>query len=106
LCAAQAANEHLVRHPEAEAEIETYFGVEAYPYRITMADLPQGSAIIPNFYNRVPGFSFKQHHFVPNTVRLNTNPSFCHSHESGNPERKNSAKRSKLRCCHATRGVI
>ena len=30
-----------------------------------MADLPQGSRIIPNPYNRVAGFSLKQHYFLP-----------------------------------------
>jgi molybdopterin-biosynthesis enzyme MoeA-like protein len=30
-----------------------------------MADLPEGCGIIPNPVNRVPGFSFKNHHFLP-----------------------------------------
>jgi molybdopterin-biosynthesis enzyme MoeA-like protein len=30
-----------------------------------MADLPQGSRIIPNPFNRVPGFSLQHHHFLP-----------------------------------------
>jgi len=64
-CAAKAANVPLLRHPEAVAEIEARFGAEAYPHRITMADLPQGSSIIPNPYNRIPGLSFRQHHFLP-----------------------------------------
>ena len=65
LCAAKAADVPLIRHPEAVAEIEARFGAEAYPRRVLMADLPQGSKIIPNPFNRVPGFSFRQHHFVP-----------------------------------------
>jgi molybdopterin-biosynthesis enzyme MoeA-like protein len=64
-CAAQAANVPLVRHPEAVDEIEARFGEEAYPHRVTMADMPQGSSIIPNPYNRVPGVSFNNHHFLP-----------------------------------------
>lgn len=64
-CAAEAANTPLYRHPEAVAEIEARFGAEAYPRRILMADLPHGSSIIPNPFNRVPGFSFKHHHFLP-----------------------------------------
>jgi len=30
-----------------------------------MAELPEGSRIIPNPINRVPGFSFEDHHFMP-----------------------------------------
>ena len=30
-----------------------------------MADLPQGSALIPNPYNQVPGFSINEHYFMP-----------------------------------------
>lgn len=64
-CAALAADVALVRHPAAVAEIEAQFGAEAYPRRILMADLPAGSTIIPNPFNRVPGFSLKDHHFLP-----------------------------------------
>ncbi|MHB1590506.1 MAG: competence/damage-inducible protein A [Sulfuricella sp.] len=64
-CAAEAAGVPLVRHPDAVAEIEARFGAEAYPRRILMADLAQGSRIIPNPYNRVPGFSLGRHHFLP-----------------------------------------
>lgn len=64
-CAAEAAGVPLYRHPEAVAEIEARFGAEAYPRRILMADLPQGSRIIPNPFNRIPGFSLHHHHFLP-----------------------------------------
>jgi molybdopterin-biosynthesis enzyme MoeA-like protein len=64
-CAAEAAGVPLYRHPEAAAEIEARFGAEAYPRRILMADLPQGSRIIPNPFNRIPGFSLHHHHFMP-----------------------------------------
>jgi molybdopterin-biosynthesis enzyme MoeA-like protein len=64
-CAAQAAGVPMIRHPEAVAEIEARFGAEAYPRRILMADLPQGSSIIPNPFNRIPGFTLKHHHFLP-----------------------------------------
>jgi molybdopterin-biosynthesis enzyme MoeA-like protein len=64
-CAAEAAGVPLYRHPEAVAEIEAHFGAEAYPRRILMADLPQGSRIIPNPFNRIPGFSLDHHHFLP-----------------------------------------
>lgn len=64
-CAARAAGVPLVLHPGAVAEIEGRFGAEAYPNRIRMADLPQGSELIPNPYNRIPGFSINRHYFMP-----------------------------------------
>ncbi len=64
-CAAAAAGVELVRHPEARSEIKAQFAEGAYPTRILMADFPAGSRIIPNPVNRVSGFSFAKHHFVP-----------------------------------------
>lgn len=63
--AALALNLPIERHPEAVAEIEAQFGEEAYPQRIHMAEYPLGARVIPNFYNRVPGFSIHNHHFMP-----------------------------------------
>lgn len=62
---AKVAEVPLTPHSEAVAEIEQQFGERAYPNRILMANLPEGSRIIPNPINRVPGFSFKNHHFMP-----------------------------------------
>ena len=64
-CAAKAAGVPLTRHAEARAEIEARFGEGAYPHRILMADLPRDSRLIPNPYNRIPGFSIADHHFLP-----------------------------------------
>lgn len=64
-CAAKALGLPIERHPDAVAEIEAQFGAEAYPQRIRMGEYPQGASIIPNFYNRVPGFSIRDHHFMP-----------------------------------------
>ncbi len=64
-CAARAAGVPLEPHPDAVAEIEARFGKDAYPNRIRMAELPKGSAIIPNPYNRIPGFSINRHYFMP-----------------------------------------
>jgi molybdopterin-biosynthesis enzyme MoeA-like protein len=64
-CAAQAAGVELYRHPEALVEIVARYGDSAYPKRVLMADLPKGSRIIPNPYNRVPGFSLNHHYFLP-----------------------------------------
>lgn len=63
--AAKALNKPLVRHPEAVKEIEAQFGEAAYPQRIHMGEYPEGANIIPNQYNRVPGFSIQNHHFMP-----------------------------------------
>lgn len=64
-CAAAAAGVPLLRHPGAVAEIEAQFGTDAYPERIRMAELPAGSELIPNPYNRVPGFAINKHYFLP-----------------------------------------
>jgi len=64
-CAASAFERPLVRHPDAAELIEDKFGEAARPTRIRMADLPEGAALIPNAYNRVPGFSVERHFFMP-----------------------------------------
>ena len=64
-CAADALGVSLVLHPEAEAEIRGRFGAETTPQRLKMGEFPAGSEIIPNPVNRVPGFSIRNHHFVP-----------------------------------------
>lgn len=64
-CAAEAAGLPLVRHPQAKALLEGRFGAAAYPYRILMADLPQDCGLIPNPVNRIPGFSVRDHFFLP-----------------------------------------
>ncbi|QBZ82102.1 Nicotinamide-nucleotide amidohydrolase PncC [Hydrogenovibrio crunogenus] len=63
--AAKALGLPIERHPEGVKEIEAQFGEDAYPQRIRMAEYPKGATIIPNFYNRVPGFSIRHHHFMP-----------------------------------------
>jgi len=66
--AARAAGVALKLHPDAEAEIRARFVNDpngATPQRLRMGEFPAGSAIIPNPYNRIPGFSFKRHHFLP-----------------------------------------
>jgi len=63
--AAEAFAAPLVRHRDAVALIERRFGAAAYPDRILMADLPEDCVLIPNAYNRIPGFSLYDHHFMP-----------------------------------------
>jgi len=64
-CAAAAAGLALKLHPEAEREIRARFGGEVTPQRLMMGEFPRGSSIIPNPVNRIPGFSIREHHFVP-----------------------------------------
>lgn len=64
-CAAAAAAVALEINDEGRAELEAAFGEQTYPQRIHMVEWPAGSRMIPNPVNRVPGFSFGQHHFVP-----------------------------------------
>lgn len=68
--AATAFDVRLERNPAAVAEIEQRFGAAAYPQRIRMADLPAGCRLIPNPYNRIPGFSVGRHHFFPGFTEM------------------------------------
>ncbi len=53
-------------HEEAKKLIVRQFKDEAYPYRIRMADLPEGADLLHNPINEVPGFSIeKRYFFVP-----------------------------------------
>lgn len=64
-CAAAALNLGLRIHPDAEREIRGRFGAETTPQRLAMGEFPQGAVVIPNPVNRIPGFSLREHHFVP-----------------------------------------
>ncbi len=63
--AALAFERPLETHAEAPALIEQQFGEQAYPTRVRMAELPRASQLIPNPYNRIPGFTLARHHFFP-----------------------------------------
>jgi molybdopterin-biosynthesis enzyme MoeA-like protein len=67
-CAARAAGVGLRLHPEAETEIRARFADNPQgvtPQRLAMGEFPEGSEIIPNPYNRIPGFSLRGHYFLP-----------------------------------------
>lgn len=64
-CAAAALGVGLALHPEAEREIRGRFGAETTPQRLKMGEFPLGSMIVPNPFNRIPGFSIRDHWFVP-----------------------------------------
>jgi molybdopterin-biosynthesis enzyme MoeA-like protein len=64
-CAADALGVPLLLHPDAEAAIRSRTDMEVTPQRLKMGEFPRGANIIPNPYNRIPGFSVADHHFVP-----------------------------------------
>jgi molybdopterin-biosynthesis enzyme MoeA-like protein len=66
--AAAAAGVELVLHPDAEREIRARFAelkLELTDLQLGLGRFPAGSRIIPNPFNRIPGFSLGQNHFVP-----------------------------------------
>ncbi|TRZ69318.1 MAG: competence/damage-inducible protein A [Rhodocyclaceae bacterium] len=66
--AAEAACSSLALHPDAETAIRARFaeiGAEITPQRLQLGEFPVGSRIIPNPFNRIPGFSLDDHHFFP-----------------------------------------
>jgi molybdopterin-biosynthesis enzyme MoeA-like protein len=77
-CAARALGIELQLHPEAEVLIRERMqdvareqGVPYEPdradnvHRLNMGVFPKGARIIPNPYNKIPGFSVGDVHFVP-----------------------------------------
>jgi molybdopterin-biosynthesis enzyme MoeA-like protein len=77
-CAANALGVPLALHPEAEVllreRIQDMALEQGLPYepdrpdnvhRLNMGVFPQGARIIPNPYNKIPGFSVGHVHFVP-----------------------------------------
>jgi molybdopterin-biosynthesis enzyme MoeA-like protein len=54
-----------VLHPDAETEIRDRFGADTTEERLRLGEFPAGSDVIPNPFNRIPGFSVGDHHFMP-----------------------------------------
>ena len=66
--AAAAAGVALVLNPDAEREIRARMAEMEQPVtpaRLELGTVPAGSRIIPNPFNRIPGFSYHHHHFLP-----------------------------------------
>lgn len=63
--AAAALGVELELHPEARREIESRFGADITPERLMLGEFPRGARIVPNPYNRIPGFAVASHHFLP-----------------------------------------
>ena len=77
-CAASALNLPLVLHPEAKCLIQSRISDMAKEagkeidldsaenlQRLKMGEFPQGAELIPNPYNKIPGFAIRNHYFVP-----------------------------------------
>jgi molybdopterin-biosynthesis enzyme MoeA-like protein len=77
-CAAKALDVELELHPQAEALIRQRMqdlakeqGTTYEPdrpdniHRLNMGVFPKGAALIPNPYNKIPGFTVDHVHFVP-----------------------------------------
>ena len=74
-CAAAALDVPLVLHPDGKRLIEERIRETAGPdadlnapdnlQRLKMAEFPAGASLIPNPYNKIPGFTVARHHFVP-----------------------------------------
>lgn len=65
---ALACGEALELHPDAEHEIRAYCRAhdqEVTATRLQLGSYPRGSRIVPNPFNRMPGFSWRDHHFYP-----------------------------------------
>ena len=63
--AAEALGVDLVLHPDAEREIQARFDGQADAVRLQMGTFPRGAEIVPNPFNRIPGFRVCDHYFLP-----------------------------------------
>jgi len=63
--AAAALGVGLEIHPEGVAEARVRFGDDMTPQRLQLVSFPVGAQIIPNPFNRIPGFMANEHYFVP-----------------------------------------
>ncbi|HMV00929.1 MAG TPA: molybdopterin-binding protein [Rhodocyclaceae bacterium] len=63
--AAAALGVGLEIHPEGVEEAKIRFGDDMTPQRLQLVTFPAGAGIIPNPFNRIPGFMAREHYFVP-----------------------------------------
>ena len=69
-CAAAAVGVPIALHPAAEMEIRAQLGEKLNDHHLRMGEFPAGSELIPNPINRIPGFSIRNHHFVPGFPKM------------------------------------
>lgn len=67
---ARAAGVNLVVHPDAKAALEKYYGDRMNPYRMLMAQVPEGAELIPNPVSAAPGFFVSRMAAFPGIPRL------------------------------------
>lgn len=67
--AAAALGLEIALHPEAASLIRAAIlarrGEEATALQLAMGEFPAGSGIIPNPFNQIPGFTIREHWFLP-----------------------------------------
>ncbi len=63
--AAEAAGVALAIHPEGLTLLQDRFGSTLTASRRRLVEFPTGAALIPNPFNRVPGFSLGKGYFLP-----------------------------------------
>ncbi len=64
-CAARAGGVDIAVHAEGEAILRSRWGIEVTDKRLRMVTFPDSSTLIPNPVNQVPGFTFRNGHFLP-----------------------------------------
>lgn len=62
---AAALGVELALHPAGYEELKVRFGDELTPQRLQLVTFPAGVQIVPNPFNRIPGFMVNEHYFVP-----------------------------------------
>jgi molybdopterin-biosynthesis enzyme MoeA-like protein len=63
--AAAALGVELALHTQGVEEARARFGDDMTPQRLQLVTFPAGVEIIPNPFNRIPGFMTRHHYFVP-----------------------------------------
>lgn len=63
--AAAALGVELALHAQGVEEARVRFGDDMTPQRLQLVTFPAGVEIIPNPFNRIPGFMTRHHYFVP-----------------------------------------
>jgi len=64
-CAARVAGVGLALHPEGVAILREVFRERATPARMKLVEFPEGCTLVPNPYNRIPGFAIGNGFFLP-----------------------------------------
>ncbi|KIM10620.1 MAG: molybdopterin-binding protein [Sulfuricurvum sp. PC08-66] len=89
----------LIVHPQFHQDILNRFGEDAYPFRIHMADLPQGAMLLPNPINNMSGFFLdNRFFFVPGFPQM-AHPMIAHAMEHYIPKASHSYRKTLFAHC-------